>query len=225
MNAVTPPPPPPMSLLAELTHRCPLQCPYCSNPTQLERREAELATADWCRVLAEAAALGVLHVHFSGGEPMARKELPVLVAHAASLGLYTNLVTSGVLLDSASLAALAQAGLDHVQLSFQDVDPVEAERMGGLPGAQDRKLAAARLLAANGMPLTINFVIHRQNCARVDAMIGLAAGARRAARRDRAHAVSRLGRCPTARRCSPTARSSMRRRRRSRGAAPGSAKR
>lgn len=168
--------PPPMSLLAELTHRCPLQCPYCSNPLSLERREAELDTADWLRVLAEAAALGVLQVHFSGGEPMARPDLPVLVRYAAEQGLYTNLITSGVLMDAPALAALVAAGLDHVQLSFQDVMPDEADRIGGFRGGHARKLAAARLMAADGIPLTLNFVIHRQNCARVPDMIALAAG-------------------------------------------------
>lgn len=176
MNAIVTgarPLPPPMSLLAELTHRCPLQCPYCSNPVALDRRETELETSDWLRVLEEAAALGVLQVHFSGGEPMARPDLGELVKHAAGLGLYTNLITSGVMMDAGSLAALVTAGLDHVQLSFQDVDPVGAERIGGLRGGQARKLEAARLMAADGIPLTINFVIHRQNCDRVTDMIAL----------------------------------------------------
>ena len=175
-------PAPPMSLLAELTHRCPLRCPYCSNPLALEPRQAELPTADWMRVLEEAAALGVLQVHFSGGEPMARTDLAELVAHATRLGLYSNLITSGVLLDRRSLGRLAEAGLEHVQLSFQDVDAAEAERIGGFPGAQARKLEAARLIAAEGIPLTLNFVIHRQNCARVPEMLALAhaCGARRA---------------------------------------------
>jgi len=166
-------PPPPLSLLAELTHRCPLQCVYCSNPLELEKRGVELETADWQRVFEQAAALGILQVHFSGGEPMARPDLPVLVAHATRLGLYTNLITSGVMMDARSLDALAQAGLDHVQLSFQDVDVEAAERIGGLRGAQARKLEAARLLAAEGMPLTVNFVVHRQNHARVPEMLAL----------------------------------------------------
>jgi pyrroloquinoline quinone biosynthesis protein E len=90
-----------MSLLAELTHRCPLQCPYCSNPLRLDPRAAELDTATWCRVMDEAATMGVLQVHFSGGEPMARSDLPDLVRHAAGVGLYSNLITSGVLLNPA----------------------------------------------------------------------------------------------------------------------------
>lgn len=162
---------PPMSLLAELTHRCPLACPYCSNPLALERRNAELDTAEWTRVLDEAAALGVLQVHFSGGEPMARADLTELVAHARARDLYTNLITSGVLMDATKLKALAEAGLDHVQLSFQDVDPEGAERIGGLKGAQAKKLEAARLIAAEGIPLTFNYVVHRLNVARVPQML------------------------------------------------------
>src|SRR5689334_13324604 len=109
----------PYALLAELTHRCPLQCPYCSNPVALERSGDELSTAEWQRVFDEAAALGMLQVHFSGGEPAARRDLEALVGHAARAGLYGNLITSGVLLDEKRLAALVEAGLEHVQLSFQ----------------------------------------------------------------------------------------------------------
>src|SRR6516165_4318377 len=86
----------PLGLLAELTHRCPLGCPYCSNPLELDRRQDELPTDDWKRVLSEAAALGILHVHLSGGEPAARRDLVELVAHCASVGLYSNLITSGI---------------------------------------------------------------------------------------------------------------------------------
>ncbi len=109
---------PPMALLAEVTHRCPLQCPYCSNPVELDRVAGELDTDSWCRVLDEAAALGVLQVHFSGGEPLVRRDLETLVGHAARAGLYTNLITSAVLLDQRRLDALATAGIEHVQISF-----------------------------------------------------------------------------------------------------------
>lgn len=163
-----------MALVAELTYRCPLQCPYCSNPLDLARARPELATADWQRIFAEAAALGVLHLHLSGGEPMARADLPALVRAAAAAGLYTNLITAGVLLDPARMAELADAGLDHVQLSFQHADKAAAERIGGLRGAQARKIAAAGLVIAAGLPLTCNFVIHRQNAREVAAMIALA---------------------------------------------------
>ncbi|HEY9550074.1 MAG TPA: radical SAM protein, partial [Kiloniellaceae bacterium] len=110
----------PLAILAELTHRCPLQCPYCSNPLALEAASAELSTDDWKRVIAEAAELGALQIHFSGGEPTARRDLEALVAAASQAGLYTNLITAGVLLSRERLADLAKAGLDHLQLSFQD---------------------------------------------------------------------------------------------------------
>ncbi len=165
---------PPMGMLLELTHRCPLQCPYCSNPLALERVAAELDTATWLRVLDEAAALGVLQVHFSGGEPTLRRDLPELVARAASLQLYGNLITSGVLLDAAAIARLAEAGLDHVQLSFQDVDAANADRIGGYAGGHAKKLEVARLVRAAGLPLTLNYVVHRQNVGNVARMIAAA---------------------------------------------------
>jgi PqqA peptide cyclase len=165
---------PPLGLVAELTHRCPLQCPYCANPVALQRTSAELDTAAWRRVLEEAAALGVLQLHFSGGEPTARKDLPELVSAAAELGLYSNLITSGVLLDEAMLDRLTQAGLDHVQISFQDTEPENADRIGGFAGGHARKVAAARAVQKSGLALTLNFVVHRQNLARVPQMIDLA---------------------------------------------------
>lgn len=166
--------PPPLALLAEITHRCPMRCVYCSNPLELEKRSAELDTADWSRVLDEAAALGCLQVHFSGGEPTARTDLVALVARASAAGLYANLITSAVLLDAPLVAALAEAGLEHVQISFQDTDAGAGERIGGLSGAHARKLAAARLVRDVGLALTVNAVIHRHNAARVPAMIELA---------------------------------------------------
>lgn len=164
---------PPLSLLLELTHRCPLQCPYCSNPLALVRAGEELDTTTWLSVLDQAAALGILQAHFSGGEPMARRDLPELVRHASALQLYTNLITSAVLLDEAALAELAAAGLDHVQISFQDVRPAEADRIGNYAGAHAKKLAAARLVRRSGLALTLNFVVHRHNIARVPEMIAL----------------------------------------------------
>jgi pyrroloquinoline quinone biosynthesis protein E len=163
-----------MGLVAELTHRCPLQCPYCANPVALHRSGAELDTATWRRVLAEAAALGVLHLHFSGGEPTARKDLVELVQTAAVLGLYSNLITSGVLLDAGLVERLARAGLDHVQISLQDSEPGNADRIGGLAGGHARKLAAARDVRQAGLALTLNFVIHRQNFTHVADMIAIA---------------------------------------------------
>ncbi|MFJ5932286.1 pyrroloquinoline quinone biosynthesis protein PqqE [Sphingomonas sp. NPDC092440] len=163
-----------MALLAELTHRCPLKCPYCSNPLELERASAEIATGDWLRVLDEAAALGVLQIHFSGGEPMVRRDLPAMVRHAARLGLYTNIITSGVLLSDEAMMALLDAGVDHIQLSFQDSDPANAERIGGYRGGHEKKLAAAARIKAAGLPLTTNFVIHSRNVDRVGEMIAMA---------------------------------------------------
>ena len=139
-----------MGLLAELTHRCPLQCPYCSNPLALERVAAELDTEGWLRVLDEAAALGVLQVHFSGGEPLLRRDLPALIRRAASLDLYSNIITSGVLLDDRMMAALNDAGIDHIQLSFQDSDPAGNDRIGNYAGAFDKKRAAADRIRSAG---------------------------------------------------------------------------
>jgi pyrroloquinoline quinone biosynthesis protein E len=171
----------PLALLAELTHRCPLACPYCSNPVELERASAELGEEDWRRVLGEAAALGVLQVHFSGGEPMVRRDLGALIGEAASLGLYGNLITSGTLGGEREIAAFAEAGLRHVQLSFQDHQPANADRIAGLAGAFERKTRFAAAVRAAGLPLTLNMVVHRQNLDGVAAMIDMAVtlGARR----------------------------------------------
>jgi len=164
----------PLAALLELTHRCPLQCPYCSNPIELERAKGELSTAEWMRVLDEAVELGILQVHFSGGEPAVRRDLADLVAHARSAGLYSNLITSGVTLDRARLVKLAEAGLDHVQLSIQDVDHQTAAYIANYPGVQGKKLAFARMVREAGLPLTINAVINRHNITRVERMIDLA---------------------------------------------------
>ncbi len=165
---------PPLALLAELTHRCPLQCPYCSNPLALERPGGELDTAAWRRVLDEAAALGVLQVHFSGGEPTARRDLDTLIAHAAKAGLYSNLITSGVLIDRERAQALADAGLDHVQISVQGQAPEPADRVAGHRGAQAKKRAACAHVRAAGLPLTINAVMHRQNLGELEAVVAMA---------------------------------------------------
>jgi pyrroloquinoline quinone biosynthesis protein E len=169
-----PPVEPPLALLAELTHRCPLRCPYCSNPLALERAGAELDTETWQRVLGEAAAMGVLQVHFSGGEPLARRDLAALVGHATKAGLYGNLITSGIGLDAARMAALVEAGLEHVQLSLQDADLAKGDRIAGLAGAQAQKRQVARLVIEAGLPLTVNAVVHRQNLDRLGDMIELA---------------------------------------------------
>ena len=164
---------PPLALIAELTHRCPLSCAYCSNPLELERSSAELDTAGWIDVLEQAALLGVLHVHFTGGEPMSRRDLPQLVKRAAQLQLYTNLITSGVLLDERAMEGLMAAGIDHIQLSLQDVEAQAADLSGGLKGGHAKKLLAAERIKAAGLPLTLNFVIHRGNADRTAAMLAL----------------------------------------------------
>jgi pyrroloquinoline quinone biosynthesis protein E len=162
-----------MGLIVELTHRCPLQCAYCSNPLAMDAPNTELTTDDWLHVLDQAAAIGILQVHFSGGEPMARRDLPQLVAHANKAGLYTNIITSGVLLTDDAMATLLEAGIDHIQLSFQDSTPAGGDRIGGYRGGHGKKLEAARRIREAGLPLTANFVIHRQNIDRVEDMIAL----------------------------------------------------
>jgi pyrroloquinoline quinone biosynthesis protein E len=165
---------PPLAVLAELTHRCPLRCPYCSNPLELERARGELETDEWLRVLGEAAEMGALQVHFSGGEPTVRKDLELMVEHAAALGLYSNLITAGVLLDRARIERLAGHGLDHVQLSVQDADAANADRIGGFDGGHARKLRVAEWVRAAGLPLTLNAPVHRQNIEHLDEIIDLA---------------------------------------------------
>jgi pyrroloquinoline quinone biosynthesis protein E len=163
-----------MAVLLELTHRCPLQCPYCSNPTNLEQAKGELTTAEWKSVLDQAAKLGVLQVHFSGGEPTVRQDLAELIRHAREVGLYTNLITSGVAASKARFDEMAAAGLDHVQLSIQDSEAETAEKIGNYAGAQAKKLEFARWVRAAGLPLTVNAVVNRHNIDRVGDMIDLA---------------------------------------------------
>jgi PqqA peptide cyclase len=162
----------PLGLLAELTYRCPLHCPYCSNPAQ-RSAGTELTTAQWERVLAQAADLGVLHVHFSGGEPLLRPDLCDLVRAARALGLYTNLLTSGIPLTAALAKRLRSAGLDHVQVSLQADEAAAADCVAGIAAHAD-KLAAARLVKDCGWPLTINVVLHRGNVLRVPYLVALA---------------------------------------------------
>jgi len=166
--------PAPLGLLAELTHRCPLGCPYCSNPLALDKRDDELETALWARVFREAASLGILQVHLSGGEPAARRDLPELVKAAREAGLYSNLITSAVGLTAKTLGALAEAGLDHVQISIQDSDEPSADHIAGYKGASARKRALASEVVRLGLPLTVNMVVHRANIGRVEQMVELA---------------------------------------------------
>ncbi len=165
---------PPLAMLAELTHRCPLQCPYCSNPTALSSRSDELDTAEWADVLSQAASLGVLQVHLSGGEPTARKDLAAIILAAKEVGIYTNLITAGVLLTRSRLEEYKDAGLNHVQISIQDSEAANANRIGNYANGHRRKLEAARLVRALGLPLTINAVVHRQNLDHLPQIIALA---------------------------------------------------
>jgi pyrroloquinoline quinone biosynthesis protein E len=164
----------PVGLLAELTHRCPLQCPYCSNPLELERVNTELSTEDWCRVMREGGELGVLQVHLSGGEPTARKDLEEIIKAAVDAGLYTNLITAGVLLNKERLQGLADIGLDHVQLSIQDVDAENADRIAAYKGGAAKKHQVAGWVKDLGLALTINAPLHRQNIASLPKIIDYA---------------------------------------------------
>jgi PqqA peptide cyclase len=166
--------PAPLGLLAELTHRCPLGCPYCSNPLALDKRDDELNAATWARVFREAASLGVLQVHLSGGEPAARRDLPEIVKATREAGLYNNLITSAIGLTPQTLAVLADAGLDHVQISIQDSDEVSANHIAGYKSASTRKRTIASEVVRLGLPLTINMVVHRANIERVESMVELA---------------------------------------------------
>jgi len=163
-----------MCLLAELTYRCPLKCPYCSNPLELHRYRNELDTAAWERVLAEAAALGVVQVHFSGGEPLVRRDLPELVRHARSLDLYTNLSTGGTLADDAALEGLQAAGLDAVQISLLDSRPDTNDWLAGL-ASFDKKRRAVESARRLEFPVTLNVVLHRHNLDHLEEIIELAA--------------------------------------------------
>jgi len=164
----------PLGLLAELTHRCPLGCPYCSNPLAMDSHRDELDAATWARVFGEAAALGVLQVHLSGGEPASRRDLTEIMAAARGAGVYTNLITSGVGVTDKRLGELFDAGLDHVQISVQDSEAKSADHIAGYDGAYARKRALAAQVVALKLPLTVNIVIHRANIERIDALVAMA---------------------------------------------------
>jgi len=165
--------PNPLALIAELTHRCPLHCVYCSNPQELQSRTTELSTADWCRVFKESAELGVLQTDFTGGEPLARTDIVELVRAARTAGLYVNLITSGLPLDEARLDALIAAGLDHFQLSFQGANEETAEEISGTK-THAQKLRVLEWLKPRRVAVTLNFVIHRRNIAQIPQMLAIA---------------------------------------------------
>jgi pyrroloquinoline quinone biosynthesis protein E len=164
--------PQPLALVAELTHRCPLHCVYCSNPLELARREAELSTQEWARVFQEAAALGVLQADLTGGEPLARPDLTALISAARGAGLYVSLITSGLPLDEARLEEIVGAGLDHLQLSFQGAREESANEFAGAR-AHAHKLRVLGWLRDYRVGLTLNFVIHRSNLGQIEEMIAL----------------------------------------------------
>ena len=168
------PAPRPYTLVAELTYRCPLRCLYCSNPLAFHAMQDELSTEQWCQTFTDAAALGVVQVHLSGGEPLVRHDMPALIRHARQCDLYTNLITGGTLLNEAKLKELRDCGLEHIQLSLQDTRRGPAERVAGLR-SYDKKLEVARLITRLGYPLTINVVLHSLNIERVPALIRQAA--------------------------------------------------
>ena len=163
----------PLALVAELTHRCPLHCVYCSNPLELTKRERELPADAWARVLREAAELGVLQVDFTGGEPLARPDLTELVCAARAAGLYVSLITSGLPLDEKRLDELITAGLDHFQLSFQGAHEESAALASGTH-THAQKLSVARWVKQRRVGLTLNFVIHRHNLHELEDMVQLA---------------------------------------------------
>ena len=163
----------PLSLIAELTHRCPLHCLYCSNPLEMQRAESELTTEEWRRVFQQAGQMGVLHLHLTGGEPLARKDLPELIRAGRDAGLYVNMITSGVGMTEDRLATLVEAGLEHLQLSFQDLDEVSANHIAGTR-AHAIKLALVPVLKRYPLAFTINLVVHRMNLDHLEEFIALA---------------------------------------------------
>ena len=169
----TAPPTRPLALLAELTYRCPLQCPYCSNPLELGRYRQELDTDTWRRVFREAAELGVIQLHLSGGEPLVRRDIIDLVREARRLGLYSNMSTGATVVDEAMLDRLREAGLDHLQVSLLDTDPESNDYLAGARSF-DRKRDAVLGAKQRGFPVTLNVVLHRQNLDRIDKILALA---------------------------------------------------
>jgi PqqA peptide cyclase len=162
--------PNPLALIAEITHRCPLHCVYCSNPLELAAVESELSTAEWLDTFRQAGKLGVLHAHFTGGEPLARNDLTELIAGARTCGLYTNLITSGIGLSEMRLKALVDAGLDHIQLSFQDSREAEANWIAGAR-AHAHKIELSKQIRRHKIAFTVNLVVHRQNIDHLEEMI------------------------------------------------------
>ncbi|WP_151804258.1 pyrroloquinoline quinone biosynthesis protein PqqE [Acinetobacter bereziniae] len=163
----------PLWLLAELTYRCPLQCPYCSNPLDYTQHKNELTTQQWCDVFDQARQLGAVQLGFSGGEPLVRQDLEQLVAHAHQQGFYTNLITSGMGLTEQRVGSLKQAGLDHIQVSFQASDPLVNDALAGSKYAFEQKYNMCRIIKKYEYPMVLNFVIHRHNIDQIEQIIEL----------------------------------------------------
>ncbi|MFC5529820.1 pyrroloquinoline quinone biosynthesis protein PqqE [Cohnella yongneupensis] len=164
----------PYALTAEVTHRCPLHCPYCSNPIELQKRENELSTDAWLSVLEQAGDLGVAQVHFTGGEPLLRPDLERLVLRAREIGLYVNLITSGVGLTEERIRQLAEAGVDSIQLSVQASSAELADSIAGFRSHELKRQAAHRI-RESGLPLHMNVVLHRANLHQIEEIIELCA--------------------------------------------------
>ena len=160
----------PLWLLAELTYRCPLQCPYCSNPVDIARYNNELSTDEWIKVLRDARSMGAMQLGFSGGEPLVRRDLEELVTEARRLGYYSNLITSGVGMDADRVAAFREAGLDHIQISFQASSQDLNDFLGGT-SSFEHKRAMARAVKAQGYPMVLNVVLHRRNIDAIEDII------------------------------------------------------
>jgi pyrroloquinoline quinone biosynthesis protein E len=160
----------PLALIAEVTHRCPLHCVYCSNPTELAAASSELSTEEWNNAFRQAGKLGMLHAHFTGGEPLARADLTELIAAARAAGLYTNLITSGIGLNEQRLQMLVDAGLDHIQISFQDSREDAANWIAGAK-AHAHKIELSRAIRRHKIAFTVNLVVHRQNLDHLEEMI------------------------------------------------------
>jgi len=169
-----PQPPAPFSLVAEITHRCPLHCVYCSNPLELRLADEELTTEDWLRVLEEAHGLGVVQLHLSGGEPLVRADLETLVRRGRELEFYTNLITSGAGLTRKRTEALAACGLDNVQLSIQASSADLNNWIGGRKSYQE-KAESAEIIRNSGLAFSMNVVLHRLNLDQLDEIIDLCA--------------------------------------------------
>ena len=165
--------PKPLWMLAELTYKCPLQCPYCSNPVDFAKYKNELSTEEWLRVMREARAMGATQLGFSGGEPLVRRDLEELIAEARRLGFYTNLITSGVGMDEERIKGFKKAGLDHIQVSFQASSEELNNFIAGTDAFQ-HKLEMARLVKKYDYPMVLCFVLHRRNQDQVQDILELA---------------------------------------------------